>query len=169
MRSMRIWSVACVLMLGVGAAATAWAGADDPPDADRAGASAATGASAPTGASAATGASAPTGASAATGAVAQEGLKRDQVCTRCHDESETKPILSIYQTKHGVRGDPRTPMCQSCHGESEKHLHGDPNVHGRAPPDVVFNKGSYPVTDEKVRATQCLTCHKGTSLRGSRG
>ncbi len=145
MRSMRIWSVACVLMLGVGAAATAWAGADDPADADRAGASAAT------------------GASPATGTVAQEGLKRDQVCTRCHDESETKPILSIYQTKHGVRGDPRTPMCQSCHGESEKHLHGDPNVHGRAPPDVVFNKGSYPVTDEKVRATQCLTCHKGTN------
>src|ERR1039457_1694677 len=100
MRSMRIWSVACVLMLGVGAAATARAGADDPADADR------------------TGASAATGASPATGTVAQEGLKRDQVCTRCHDESETKPILSIYQTKHGVRGDPRTPMCQPCHGEA---------------------------------------------------
>ena len=41
-------------------------------------------------------------------------LTGDAVCTRCHDESETKPILAIYQTKHGVRGDPSTPTCQSC-------------------------------------------------------
>jgi DmsE family decaheme c-type cytochrome len=90
-------------------------------------------------------------------------LEQDQVCTRCHDESETKPILAIYQTKHGVRGDPRTPTCQSCHGASEKHLHGDPNFKGRAPPDVVFTKGTYPASDETARAGVCLTCHKGTN------
>ena len=49
---------------------------------------------------------------------AQESLKKDAICTRCHDESETTPILSLYQTKHGVRGDSRTPNCQTCHGES---------------------------------------------------
>jgi DmsE family decaheme c-type cytochrome len=94
---------------------------------------------------------------------AQESLKRDAICTRCHDESEPAPILSLYQTKHGVRGDSRTPNCQSCHGESEKHLHGDPNVQGRAAPDVVFKKGVFELSDERVRSSQCLNCHKGAA------
>jgi DmsE family decaheme c-type cytochrome len=88
---------------------------------------------------------------------------KDAVCTRCHDENEMKPILSIYQTKHGVKGDSRTPACQSCHGDSEKHIKGDPNVKGRAAPDVVFKKGAFPASDAKDRAAQCLTCHKGTN------
>jgi DmsE family decaheme c-type cytochrome len=102
------------------------------------------------------------GAAPSKAAQAQNALKKDAVCTRCHDESETAPVLSIYQTKHGVKGDSRTPSCQSCHGESEKHLKGDPNVKGRAAPDVVFKKGVYAASDEKLRADQCLTCHKGT-------
>lgn len=91
---------------------------------------------------------------------AKNALNRDAACTRCHDESESAPILSLYQTKHGVRGDARTPTCQSCHGESENHLKGDPNVKGRAAPDVVFKKGAYDLTDDSERAGQCLTCHK---------
>lgn len=87
----------------------------------------------------------------------------DAKCTKCHDETETKPLLSIYQTKHGVKADGRTPTCQSCHGDSEKHLQGDPNVKGRAAPDIVFNKGTFAPSDEKVRANACLTCHKGTN------
>ncbi len=94
--------------------------------------------------------------------IAAVAKARDALCTRCHDETETTPVLSIYQTKHGVRGDARTPTCQTCHGDSEKHLKGDPNVKGRAAPDIVFKKGAYAVTDEKVRAEPCLTCHKGT-------
>jgi DmsE family decaheme c-type cytochrome len=94
---------------------------------------------------------------------ASDSLKKDAVCTRCHDETEPTPILSLYQTKHGVRGDARTPNCQTCHGDSEKHLKGDPNVKGRAAPDVLFKKGTYPASDDKVRAGQCLQCHKGTN------
>ncbi len=94
---------------------------------------------------------------------AQASLKRDAVCTRCHDETETTPILAIYQTRHGVRGDPRTPNCQTCHGESEKHLKGDPAVKGRAAPDVVFKKGSFAVSSDQVRSGQCLACHKGAN------
>jgi DmsE family decaheme c-type cytochrome len=90
-------------------------------------------------------------------------LKGDEVCTRCHDESESKPVLSVYQTKHGVKGDKRTPGCQSCHGASEMHLKGDTTGKGRAAPDVVFVKGAYAATDEKGRAAQCLTCHKGNN------
>ncbi|MGD0505524.1 MAG: DmsE family decaheme c-type cytochrome [Steroidobacteraceae bacterium] len=106
---------------------------------------------------------APVPGTPSTGSRAEQALRRDAQCTRCHDESETKPILAIYQTKHGVRGDPSTPTCQDCHGESEKHLRGAADAHGRAPPDIVFNKGSYPVSDPKTRATQCLTCHQGTN------
>jgi DmsE family decaheme c-type cytochrome len=94
---------------------------------------------------------------------AQESLKKDAICTRCHDESEQTPILSLYQTKHGVRGDSRTPNCQSCHGESEKHLHGDASVKGRAAPDIIFKKGTFAVSDSNARSGQCLTCHKGNN------
>ncbi|MEI7531325.1 MAG: DmsE family decaheme c-type cytochrome [Betaproteobacteria bacterium] len=93
--------------------------------------------------------------------IASESLKRDALCTKCHDESETTPILSLYQTKHGVRGDARTPNCQSCHGDSNKHIKGDPNTKGRAAPDIVFKKGEYALSDDKERTNQCLSCHKG--------
>jgi len=101
---------------------------------------------------------------------ADAALKKDQICTRCHDESETKPILSLYQTKHGVRADPRAPNCQSCHGESDKHLHGDPNVKGRASPDVVFGtksgtSGDYAPKDASEQNAVCLSCHKKDSKR----
>jgi DmsE family decaheme c-type cytochrome len=84
---------------------------------------------------------------------ADRSLKGDAVCTRCHDESEVRPILSIYQTKHGVRGDARTPGCQTCHGASDKHLKDK-----KVLPDVTFvgdNK-----SEPKAQEAVCLTCHK---------
>lgn len=93
----------------------------------------------------------------------QEARKKDAVCTRCHDESEAMPILSIAQTKHGVKGDTRTPSCQSCHGDSEKHLAGNTSGKGRPAPDVIFNKHTFPLSGSNARAEQCLTCHKGTA------
>src|SRR5689334_24407238 len=94
-----------------------------------------------------------TGASAAesgaAGAVSSH--KQDAVCTKCHDESESKPILSIYQTPHGVSADGRTPSCQSCHGESSKHLAGATDSKTRPPPDIVFGSkhttAGYSATD----------------------
>ena len=94
--------------------------------------------------------------------IAKEALKKDAVCTKCHDESETAPVLSLYQTKHGLRGDSRTPTCQSCHGSSEKHVKGDPVTKVRVAPDFVFKKGAFPVSDDKERSSQCLNCHTGT-------
>jgi len=98
---------------------------------------------------------------AARAAQAEQSLKKDAICTRCHDESETAPILTLYQTKHGVRADSRTPNCQSCHGESDKHVKGEPNAKVRPAPDVVFKKGVYGKTDDKQRAAQCINCHEG--------
>jgi DmsE family decaheme c-type cytochrome len=96
-------------------------------------------------------------------AQAQAGLKRDAVCTRCHDETETAAVLSIYQTKHGVRGDARAPTCQSCHGESDLHVKGvkAPGATVRPSPDIVFKKGVYAHSDDKARQGQCLNCHEG--------
>jgi DmsE family decaheme c-type cytochrome len=81
----------------------------------------------------------------------------DAVCTRCHDESENKPILAIYQTRHGVKGDPRTPGCQACHGSSEQHLQNK-----QVPPDVTFGENK---SDARLQDKACLTCHKA----GKRG
>ena len=81
---------------------------------------------------------------AAAGAPAADAvLKGDAVCTRCHDESETYPVLSIGKTKHGTVADGRTPTCTSCHGESTAHVEnkkaeGDKSS-GRAKPDRTFD------------------------------
>jgi DmsE family decaheme c-type cytochrome len=89
-----------------------------------------------------------------------KALKEDAVCTRCHDETETR-VLSIYQTRHGVRADARTPSCQSCHGDSEKHLKGDPKQVGRAATDIQFGRGgAYPPSEPSIQAGACIACHK---------
>ncbi len=95
--------------------------------------------------------------------VAKKNLEKDAVCTRCHDETETLPILSIYQTEHGVRGDARTPSCQDCHGESKKHLGGNVTGTGRPAPDIIFNKHTFPLSEASERVAQCATCHNGTA------
>ena len=84
-------------------------------------------------------------------------LRGDAKCTTCHDENWPKPILSIGQTKHGVRGDERTPTCTSCHGESEGHL-ANP---GAAKPDRMFTK--HADTPAEQRSEACISCHKGTA------
>jgi DmsE family decaheme c-type cytochrome len=86
-------------------------------------------------------------------------LNDDAKCTKCHDESETAPVLSIYQTRHGVRADARTPTCQGCHGASEKHLKGDPNQKGRARPDIVYGAKAYQPNAAHELAQTCLSCH----------
>uniref|UniRef100_UPI003340E6AD DmsE family decaheme c-type cytochrome n=1 Tax=Castellaniella defragrans TaxID=75697 RepID=UPI003340E6AD len=90
--------------------------------------------------------------------------QKDAVCTRCHDESETKPILSIYQTRHGVTTDPRTPACQDCHGASEAHLKGNTDGKGRPRPDKIFGRkhtdSGYKPDDAQEQADTCMNCHQ---------
>jgi DmsE family decaheme c-type cytochrome len=92
-------------------------------------------------------------------AEADRTLKGDEACTRCHDENETKPILAMYKTRHGVKADERTPGCQSCHGASVAHIR---NIGGtgtrRTPPDVTF--GLKAQSDAKTQAGVCITCHQ---------
>jgi DmsE family decaheme c-type cytochrome len=84
----------------------------------------------------------------------------DKVCTTCHDASYPKPILSMYQTRHGVAADSRTPRCKSCHGDSAKHI-GDPTL----PPDIVFSEKEQgerhkPASNANLQSEACLSCHK---------
>ena len=78
------------------------------------------------------------GSASAADAADEKSKDRDAVCTRCHDENDNAPILAIYQTRHGVKADARTPSCQSCHGPSEDHLKNPLGVSPRPQPEVVF-------------------------------
>lgn len=85
---------------------------------------------------------------------AATAAQRDAVCTSCHDANWPKPILSIYQTRHGNKADSRTPGCQNCHGQSAAHLQNP-----EAPPDVVFAAGSKNLSTADARNASCLACH----------
>lgn len=96
-------------------------------------------------------------------------LKGDAKCTGCHDEAdeptgratmlELNPgVLAISTTRHGVKGDSRTPTCTNCHGDSEKHI--DYKGKDKPPsPDRSFRKNT--ATPAAERNAACLTCHKG--------
>ncbi len=97
--------------------------------------------------------------------ISQGRLAADAVCTKCHDENEAKPIFSIYQTRHGVLGDERTPSCTSCHGESKQHLAGaGEGGDKRPPPDFVLGTShttsGYAPSDASAQSGRCLTCHQ---------
>jgi DmsE family decaheme c-type cytochrome len=86
-------------------------------------------------------------------------LRGDANCTRCHDETEEYPVLSIGKTKHGTIADKRTPTCTSCHGESDTHANKPADAKERPKPQRVFSKKGG--TPPEAQNEACLTCHKG--------
>jgi DmsE family decaheme c-type cytochrome len=86
-------------------------------------------------------------------------LRGDAKCTRCHDEGDDYPVLSIAQTRHGVKADGRTPTCTSCHGASDRHVNKPAEATDRPRPDVTFRGKAMSVADAQNGA--CLSCHKG--------
>ena len=90
-------------------------------------------------------------------------LRGDAKCTRCHDENDDYPVLSIAKTRHGTTADGRTPTCTSCHGPSLDHLNNPGGKADRPEPDRVFGKN--PKTPVDVRNDACLPCHKGDAAR----
>lgn len=86
-------------------------------------------------------------------------LKGDAKCTRCHDEYETYPVLSIGKTRHGVTADGRTPTCTSCHGDSIAHLENQEGLENRPEVDRNFKKGTN--TPVEVLNEGCMSCHQG--------
>src|ERR1700758_2736730 len=92
-------------------------------------------------------------------AAPDRSIEGDRVCTRCHDETEARPVLSIYKTPHGVKADERTPGCQSCHGASDAHVKNPRGSSTRPPVDVGF--GTHSATSAHTQSETCLACHKG--------
>lgn len=85
-------------------------------------------------------------------------LKEDARCTSCHDEADAPKLLHIGKTRHGAKGDPRTPTCTSCHGKSDKHV----DYKGKdKPPKTDTSFGKSTQTPPEQRDAACLTCHKG--------
>lgn len=95
---------------------------------------------------------------AAAEAPADRSLTGDAVCTHCHDQAERKPVLSIYLTRHGVKGDRRTPGCQSCHGASLAHVRNEKDEETRPPVDVSFQRGDRAPAAQQIGT--CLDCHR---------
>lgn len=104
--------------------------------------------------------------------------KEDAVCTRCHDETESYPVLAIGKTKHGTRADKRTPTCVTCHGESKDHVTKPEDAKERPKPERSFGLrppvkddqpvdryfgvfGKYTSTPQEDRNGVCLGCHQG--------
>lgn len=86
-------------------------------------------------------------------------LKGDAQCTRCHDENESYPVLSIGKTRHGVKSDSRLPNCAGCHGASEKHINKPEGVRERPGPDLPYGKRSASSIQEHNAV--CFDCHRG--------
>jgi len=93
-------------------------------------------------------------------AVVHDALARDAVCTECHDEYDGQ-VLSIYQTRHGVEADDRSPGCQSCHGSSEAHITNTAKASPRSAPDVVFGvpRKVKTASTSDAQDLACLGCH----------
>lgn len=98
-------------------------------------------------------------AAAAEGKAPDRSLAGDKICTQCHDESEAKPVLAINKTPHGVKGDARTPGCQTCHGVSDAHVRNPGGADPR--PLVEINFGRKQASSVSVQTETCLSCHKG--------
>lgn len=106
-------------------------------------------------------------------------LHGDGVCTTCHDESETYPVLSIGQTAHGTQADRRTPTCVDCHGESKTHVRKPRGADERPKPGLTYGgqllsvpaeervdryfgiAGKRTSTGVAERNAVCLGCHQG--------
>lgn len=88
------------------------------------------------------------------------GKEAFRTCTRCHDESDKHPVLSILKSPHAVMADARTPFadraCVTCHGASGQHMQSPAEGQRRAPPDMIFRDGKQAATGNKV----CLDCHQ---------
>ncbi|HET6603173.1 MAG TPA: DmsE family decaheme c-type cytochrome [Xanthomonadaceae bacterium] len=113
--------------------------------------------------------SAGTGSAAPASGTAGDALR---TCTRCHDESDPFPVLSILKTRHAVMADPDTPFareaCVTCHGASAAHMEAPADAAERAAPDIVYD-GAHASTAAEQSGV-CVDCHAGgdrTHWRGS--
>jgi DmsE family decaheme c-type cytochrome len=102
-------------------------------------------------------------ASSAWPLAAQDAAEAQRTCTRCHDESDASPVLSILKSKHAVVADPRTPYadqaCVTCHGPSDLHMKAPTEGQARTLPDRVFGMHATSSPSPQQNET-CIGCHE---------
>ena len=82
-------------------------------------------------------------------------------CLACH---ATPVVLAIFETKHGVPTDPRSPFghgqlqCESCHGPGGTHASMQMQD-GKLPQVIRFDKES--AASVETQNGKCLGCHEG--------
>jgi len=86
--------------------------------------------------------------------------KGADTCLKCHDEDNEYPVLPIFKTKHGERGDSRSPMaglqCETCHGRGGKHQVKVNKGEKKAPIRAFGSKAWTPPAEQNA---VCLGCH----------
>ncbi len=87
--------------------------------------------------------------------------KGADTCIACHDGAET---LAIFQTRHGVPTDPRSPFgqnqlqCEACHGPGGDH---SPRVRRGQDRPALTSFGADDETGIDTQNSLCLNCHDG--------
>jgi DmsE family decaheme c-type cytochrome len=111
-------------------------------------------------------ASAPAAAAAPLPRPDQYSPKGADTCLGCHDdESSTYSAAAIFKSKHGHRGDKRSPFganglqCEACHGPGA--------LHARNKKGAAINNFKADSKDSlEARNQTCLGCHDGNSRTG---
>jgi DmsE family decaheme c-type cytochrome len=87
--------------------------------------------------------------------------KGADTCLACHDDAES---LAIFQTRHAVPSDPRSPFghgqlqCEACHGPGGEHA---PRVRRGEEHPPIMSFGPDDKTSISVQNGMCLNCHDG--------
>jgi DmsE family decaheme c-type cytochrome len=86
--------------------------------------------------------------------------KGADTCLKCHDEDNDYPVMPLFNTKHGERGDARSPMaglqCETCHGQGGKHQVKVKDGEKKAPIRAFGSKAWTPPAEQNA---VCMSCH----------
>jgi DmsE family decaheme c-type cytochrome len=85
-------------------------------------------------------------------------------CLKCHDEDGAFPVMSIFETPHGLQADERTPLaglqCEACHGPGGDHGKKVRPDERQAP---ILNFKDDSTFTPAVQDQMCLNCHSDHS------
>lgn len=94
-------------------------------------------------------------------------------CVGCHDAENEYPVFPLFNTRHAVKADPRTPFgadnsqCESCHGPGNTHAKAK-KTEKRNGTIINYGKNAWtPVKDQNARCLSCHQTHQRIEWKGS--